>query len=128
SLAAFRAADGTRMPQESARAASWRVREDGMTEIHAVLPAETGAEVVTALDLAVRQDGTVPSGDAGATPAQGEDPDGVPEIQQRKADALLELARTYLDAEPADRSGEDRHLVIVHVTPDALVEPPAALA
>lgn len=125
SLAAFRAADGTRMPQETARSASWRVREDGMVEIHAVLPAETGAEVVTALDLAVRRDGTVPDGDHGDAHDQDRAFGGAPEIEQRKADALLELARTYLDTEPADRSGEDRHLVIVHVTPDALLGPAA---
>ncbi|WP_299301354.1 HNH endonuclease signature motif containing protein [uncultured Brachybacterium sp.] len=32
------------------------------------------------------------------------------------------LARTFLDAEPDDRSGEDRHLVIVQVSAEALAQ------
>src|SRR5699024_832342 len=41
-------------------------------------------------------------------------------LEQRKADAITALARTYLDTEPSDRTGEDRHLVIVEVSAHTL--------
>lgn len=117
-VSGFRAAEGTRMPQEAAREASWRIREDGMVEVRAVLPAEVGAEVVTALDRALQRDEAPVGDDDDARSARAAF--GTPDISQRKADALLDLARTYLETAPADRSGEDRHLILVHVTPDAL--------
>lgn len=43
-------------------------------------------------------------------------------LEQRRADALHDIARTYLAAEPDDRSGEDRHLVVVQVSAESLVE------
>src|SRR5699024_546634 len=46
-------------------------------------------------------------------------------LEQRKADALVALARTYLDTEPSDRTGEDRHLVIVELNADTLTAAPA---
>lgn len=125
-LRAYRAAEGTRLPQEARREASWRMREDGMIEVRAVLPAEAGAEVAAALDLATQREQ-----DAGDLPADAEQ-DLPPMIEQTRADALVDMARAYLDATPADRSGEDRHLVVVHATPDVLAsvdprasEPPA---
>lgn len=147
-VAGFRAAAGTRLGQEVVREASWRVREDGMVEIRAVLPPETGAEVVTALDLALDRDGTVPvagdgidrdpvldpgaTGDEGATVGDGAARGAVctepPPLVHRKVDALVELARAYLDAAPVDRSGDDRHLVLVHVTADALAAAHVELA
>lgn len=149
-VSSFRAVDGSRLAQESRREARWQVREDGMVEIRAVLPAETGAELVTALDLALDRDGTTPpahaaslAGDApaaGAAPSVGaaspsgaaglEESDEIAErsaeitceasLDQRRADALHDLARTYLAAQPDDRSGEDRHLVVVQVSAEAL--------
>ena len=163
-IASFRAVDGSRLGQDAVRQAHWQVREDGMVEIRAVLPAEMGAEVVTALDLALARDGNDPaavdpgadpdspegtvgadraapagesdtSGGAahedGATePAEPAEPDSAivraaeitttASLEQRKADALVSLARTFLDAEPDDRSGEDRHLVIVEVSAESL--------
>lgn len=113
-LRAYRAAEGTRIPQEARREASWRMREDGMIEVRAALPAEVGAEVAAALDLAAQREqdpGEIPA-DAGQNP--------LPMIEQTRADALVEIARAYLDAAPVDRSGEDRHLVVVHATPDML--------
>ncbi|MCG7308150.1 HNH endonuclease signature motif containing protein [Brachybacterium sp. ACRRE] len=114
-LRAYRAAEGTRIPQEARREASWRMREDGMIEVRAVLPAEVGAEVAAALDLATQREQ-----DAGDVPADAEQ-DVPPIIEQTRADALVDMARAYLDTTPADRSGEDRHLVVVHATPDMLV-------
>ncbi|MDN5686727.1 MAG: HNH endonuclease [Brachybacterium sp.] len=175
-ISSFRAVDGSRLGQDAVRQARWQVRDDGMVEIRAVLPAEMGAEVVTALDLALTRDGNDPAAadpaaadpevvePAVVEPATAPDsPDGaadggrpaatdgtdttggtphedgatepaetdpatvraaeittMPSLEQRRADALLSLARTFLDAEPDDRSGEDRHLVVVEVSAETL--------
>lgn len=141
-ISSFRAADGSRLGQDAVRQARWQTRDDGMVEIRAVLPAEMGAELITALDLALDRDGHDPTqGDPPhrPEPAVASDgpkgPDGVdvdtayaaqvtttPTLEQRKADALVSLARTFLDTEPNDRSGEDRHLVVVQVSAEALTE------
>ena len=163
-ISSFRAVDGSRLDQKSRREARWHVREDGMVEIRAVLPAETGAELLTALELALDRDGTAPPSNSdpsastpspshatarGATaerdttgaaatvhvpvgPGDHDAPDAIAErcaeitaeatLEQRRADALHDIARTYLAAEPDDRSGEDRHLVIVQVSAESLVE------
>ncbi|MGO2585682.1 MAG: DUF222 domain-containing protein [Brachybacterium tyrofermentans] len=164
-IASFRAVDGSRLGQDAVRQARWQVRDDGMVEIRALLPAEMGAEVITALGLALDRDGTQPPAvDPGAVDPRAVDPgagdsgadapslDGSgnrvaprtvtradqlseedaaqndaeittdPTLDQRKADALLQLARTFLDAEPDDRSGEDRHLVVVQVSAEALTQ------
>ena len=55
-ISSFRAVDGARLGQDTMRQARWQVREDGMIELRAVLPAEMGAEVVTALELALDRD------------------------------------------------------------------------
>ncbi|WP_193105071.1 HNH endonuclease signature motif containing protein [Brachybacterium sp. FME24] len=135
-ISSFRAVDGSRLGQDAVRQARWQVRDDGMIEIRAVLPAEMGAEVITALDLALDRDGTDPEevDPAYADPSQA-DPlqendateraaqiTSTPTFEQRKADALVSIARTFLDTEPDDRSGEDRHLVIVQVSAEALVD------
>ncbi|MGP9707686.1 DUF222 domain-containing protein [Brachybacterium sp. AOP24-D1-21] len=144
-IAGVRAVDGIRLGQDAARQAAWFVREDGMIEIRAVLPAELGAEVLAALELAMDRDGSEPPAPESSAPTAPSPSDALREtesdpagtdsaseraaeitttatLEQRKADALHSLARTYLDAEPDDRSGEDRHLVIVQVSAEALAQ------
>lgn len=145
-IAGFRAADGSRLGQDARRQARWFVRDDGMVEVRAVLPAELGAEVITALELALDRDGSArPSGTSGEhadasasrnsaadAPAATAVDDPLAErlaevttdatLEQRRADALHDLARTYLDATPDDRSGDDRHVVIVQVSAEALAK------
>lgn len=118
-ISSFRAVDGSRLGQDAVRQARWQVREDGMVEVRAVLPAEMGAEVVTALELAVDRDGAEPPSAEDATERAAEIT-SAPTLEQRRADALHSVARTFLDAEPDDRSGEDRHLVVVQVSTEAL--------
>ena len=142
-IAGFRAVDGSRLGQDAVRRAEWFVREDGMVEIRAVLPAEIGAELVTALELAMDRDGSAPPA-LEREPSSRAPSDGIEEkpgsaddhsaderaaeitttatLEQRRADAMHSLARTYLAAEPDDRSGEDRHLVIVQVSAEALAQ------
>ncbi|GAA1489978.1 HNH endonuclease signature motif containing protein [Brachybacterium sacelli] len=154
-VSSFRAIDGSRLGQDAVREARWRTREDGMVEIRAVLPAEAGAEMITALETALQRDGTaVPSvertdepsveladehaghpasedtlAEAEADVAAAEDARATtaPTLAQRRADAVHEVARGFLAAAPGDRSGEDRHLVVVQVDASALVhDGPAA--
>ena len=144
-LSSFRAVDGARLGQDAIRQARWMTREDGMIEIRAILPPEEGAELLTALDLALARDGhDTPGSDeptrtdhpagtdhhsAGTDHHSADAPDPAtraaaatvaPTLEQRKADALVHVARGYLEQAPTDRSGEDRHLVIVQVSADAL--------
>src|SRR5690625_2759356 len=98
-ISSVRAVDGTRLGQDAVRQARWQHREDGMIEVRAVLPAEMGAEVVTALELALDRDGQA----AAAThAAETDEPDALTEaadatttatLEQRKADALVALRR-----------------------------------
>ncbi|MFC7465855.1 DUF222 domain-containing protein [Brachybacterium sp. GCM10030252] len=141
-ISSFRAADGSRLDQEMIREARWPTRDDGMVELRAVLPAEVGAEVTTALELAMARDGhddapaattvtpdarNVPptaagqaSGEATSTDRADAEVTTTATLEQRRADALLDVARGYLAAAPDDRSGEDRHVVVVQVSADAL--------
>jgi hypothetical protein len=122
-VAGYRTATGTRMAQDVARQATWTTREDGMIEVRALLPAEEGAEITTALDLALHHDDTEPTDDDPST-GPGATGRALPEttLEHRKADALVQLARTYLDTAPTDRTGNDRHLVIVQVDAAALTD------
>ncbi|WP_460477597.1 HNH endonuclease signature motif containing protein [Brachybacterium huguangmaarense] len=132
-VATVRAVAGSLMGQESIRQASWRTREDGMVEIRAVLPPDTGAEVTAALELALARDldpdtatgettgpGSINGADGGADGGEVDAWVQAPPLEHSKADALVEIARAYLDTTPADRSGEDRHLVVVEIGIDAL--------
>ncbi|MCT2297095.1 HNH endonuclease [Brachybacterium muris] len=127
-LSSFRAVDGARLGQDAIRQARWVTREDGMIEIRAILPPEMGAELLTALDLALTRDGhdaprdtdDVDEADAQDLAARAAEATVTPTVEQRKADALVHVARGYLEQAPTDRCGEDRHLVIVQVSADAL--------
>ena len=92
-ISGFRAVDGSRLGQDAVREARWQVLEDGMIEIRAVLPAEVGAELVTALELAMDRDGRDPATVERGAPA-GVDPAGA---------LLPESVRTG-NAPPATRS------------------------
>ena len=144
-ISSVRAVEGGRLGQDAVREARWYVRDDGMIEIRAVLPAEQGAELVNALELALDRDEHGPlevdpdRPDRAEPPTGPEHPDGLPAapsaepstvraaerttaatLEQRRADALLDLGRAFLDAAPEDRTGEDRHLVVVQVSAEAL--------
>lgn len=111
-----------------------------MVEIRAVLPAEVGAELLTALELAMDRDGSALPGSTHEPTGSATEPAAPTDerthsadeldaeatttatLEQRRADALHSLARTYLDSAPEDRSGEDRHLVIVQVSAEALTQ------
>ena len=116
-ISGFRSADARRLAQQTKRAMWWHERDDGVIEIRARLPKEEAALVLTALEAAKDQFGPPP-------PA----PDPCGEASQpasgvgtySNADALLDVARVFVATAPEDRSGEDRTLVVVHVSAENL--------
>jgi len=82
---------------------------DGCLVIKARLPAEQGALIVKALEMAMDAAFLdVPAG----TPDQDEEPTP---IAARRADALSNIAETYLNNNESSGSTADRYQVIVHV-------------
>ena len=121
-ISGFRGADGMRVPQQHKRSVAWQEREDGMIDVRTRLPKEEAAVLIAAMDAARDQFGPPPPkpdavGDCGE-PAPGV---GV----YSKADALVDVARVFVNTAPQDRSGEDRTLVVVHVSADNLGRVPA---
>jgi Domain of unknown function (DUF222) len=116
-ISGFRSADGMRIGQQTKRRVAWHERVDGMIDFRARLPQEEAADLMAALEAARGQFGPPPT-----TP----DPCGEHEVSSpgvgtySNADALLDVARGFLQTAPEDRSGEDRTLVVVHVSADNL--------
>ena len=82
---------------------------DGCLVIKARMPAEQGALIVKALEMAMDKDfaeADVPSGQTSDEPEP---------IAARRADALAEIAETYLNNNESSGSTADRYQVIVHV-------------
>jgi hypothetical protein len=113
------------------------VAEDGSVTITAKLPATDGAVVLQALRAAAGDcehphrshrdpaEDTAPADDAAANPdASSGVGDGT--CQASLADALVEVAGTYLSGKIATAGNPDLYQVIVHVGPEALTSGPAA--
>ena len=114
-IAGYRSADGLRMPAEVKRGVRWRSRDDGMVELTARLPAEDAALLLAALTAAKDQHPVPPT-----TSVLARDEQVPTQPLYSNADALLDVARSFLAAAPEDRSGEDRTLVVVHVGAEQL--------
>ena len=82
---------------------------DGCLVIKARMPAEQGALIVKALELAMDKDF------AEADVPSGQTSDELEPIAARRADALAEIAETYLNYNESSGSTADRYQVIVHV-------------
>jgi hypothetical protein len=123
-IAAFRAADGTRIAQELKRRASWQLREDGMVDFRVRLPADEAAVLQAALAAAEDRFGRPPPApvDREQPPDQPTEHPEVDSAQRpyTRVDALLDVARSFTATAPEDRSGEDRTLVVVQVAADLL--------
>jgi hypothetical protein len=95
---------------------------DGCLVIKARLPAEQGALIVKALEMAMDKDfvgaphgrdRVPPSGTNGmALPQEAEEPEP---IATRRADALANIAETYMNNSESSGSTADRYQVVVHV-------------
>ena len=85
----------------------WRFEDDGSLSLSVHLPPEDGAAVLTALRAA--------SSDrvSAETPARP--------TSTSLADALVEIAESYVAGKTRDAQNPDIYQVIVHATPDALV-------
>jgi Domain of unknown function (DUF222) len=91
----------------------WRFEDDGSLSLSVHLPPEDGAAVLTALRAATADRVSA------ETPAQP--------TSTSLADALVEMAESYIAGKTRDVQNPDIYQVIVHATPDALVPgPPAA--
>jgi len=82
--------------------------DDGALVINARLPAEQGALIVKALEMAM--DKQFHKGDVSAETSTHES------LPARRADAIAEVAETYLNSEPSQASTADRYQVVVHVS------------
>jgi hypothetical protein len=99
--------------QQQNRRVSFRHDDDGSLILTCCLPAEIGAMVFKALDIAVEglpvyQD--VPAG----TPKQ------VIPFSQRRADALARIAESFLAHDVLESPGTDRQQIVVHVAAETL--------
>ena len=114
---AFRACDGSRLEAESRKRLIWRENLDGTVRVSVCLPAEDAALLRAAVETAVVHERP----DTAADPL----PPGSTGAEQ--ADALVELARTYLAVGSLDALDDDRHLVVVQVSAENLAHESGAL-
>ena len=93
---------------------------DGCLVIKARMPAEQGALVVKALEMAMEEQFAESVGAASAAndvTAEMSEPETEREpIAARRADALAEIAETYMNNSESAGSTADRYQVVVHVT------------
>ena len=83
--------------QYQARGVDWRYDEDGCVVIRAKLPPDMGEVLLNALDKAI---------DVAEVQAEG--------VAARRADALANIAETYLSNSDCSGSTADRYQVVVH--------------
>ena len=101
--------------QYRSRSLSWRYAEDGSVVITARLTAEAGGVVMKALDAALA-DLPLPDVSAETYPAPK------PDWAQRRADALVVLAESYLAHGAGSLVGTERQQIVVHVDAATLEE------
>jgi hypothetical protein len=96
--------------QFQSRSFSYRYDDDGSVVFNGRLPPEVGAMLMKAIESAV---------DA-ADSATDDSAESWESISSRRADAIAEIAETYLETGPASSSSADRYQVMIHVTPETL--------
>lgn len=131
----FRKTDSAGPGQQQRRNARWFWDDDGMLVFTARLPADEGATLVSALRMAEHSLGEprggpeIPGGptarpEDSVAPADWSVPADSDQVGWSTADALIAVAQNALAAGPVDSSGDDRHLVVLHVDADAFSEVP----
>ena len=93
--------------QQQSRSVMWRHDDDGSVVLTCRLPAEAGALVLKALDLAQEN---VPAGTSKETVR----------FSARRADALALMAESFLAHAATECPGTDRHQIVVHVAAETL--------
>ena len=105
------------------RSVTWFHDDDGSLVLRARLPAEAGAIVVKALELAtdeVRRRPAACDADASAATDHPGSSDEPPTLSQRRADALALFAETWLSHGYLPLAGGDRQQIVVHVDSETL--------
>jgi len=92
------------------RSLNYRWDEDGSLVINGRFPGEVGAMLLKALESAVDH----------AEPEADQTADSWEPISARRADALAEMAESYLQTGPAESSSADRYQVMIHVSAETL--------
>jgi len=100
--------------QQQNRRVSFRYDDDGSLILTCHLPAEAGARVMKALDVAVDALPVYAADVPAGTPKQ------VVPYSQRRADALDAIAESFLAHKIAESPGADRHEIVVHVAAETL--------
>jgi len=108
------------------RQMSYHYDEDGCLVIKGRFPAEQGALIVKALEMAMEKqhaqgDASTVGAASAATDVPAETSEPTP-VATRRADALAEVAETYMNAEPVPNSTADRYQVVVHVAASATAD------
>jgi hypothetical protein len=98
--------------QQQSRSVSYRHDDDGSLVVTCRLPAEAGARLVKALELALKE---LPAADVPA----GTSTERVP-FSARRADALALVAESFLAHGAIEAAGGDRHQIVVHVAAETL--------
>jgi hypothetical protein len=93
--------------QQESRSVTCRWDDDGSLIMTCRMPAEAGAKVQKALDLALED---VPAGTS---------EDRAP-FSMRRADALAQIAESYLAHGALEVRGTDRHQIVLHVAEETL--------
>jgi hypothetical protein len=99
--------------QQESRRVSFRYDDDGSLILTCRLPAEAGAVVMKALDIAVE-----------GLPVYADVPAGTPKevvrYSARRADALARIAESFLAHDVLASPGTDRQQIVVHVAAETL--------
>ena len=93
--------------QQQTRSVMWRHDDDGSIVLTCRLPAEAGAQILKAVDIALEN---VPAGTS---------PEPV-RFSARRADALALVAESFLGHAAIEAPGTDRHQIVVHVAAETL--------
>jgi hypothetical protein len=97
--------------QQQTRAVSVRYDDDGSLVLNCRLPAEAGARVMKALDLAGEE---LPKDVPAGTPKQPVS------FSARRADALALVAESFLAHGAIEAAGAERYQIVVHVAEETL--------
>jgi hypothetical protein len=99
--------------QQQNRAVRFRFDDDGSLVLNCRLPAEVGARVMKALDVAVEElPADVPAGTSQQRVS----------FSARRADALGLVAESFLAHGAIEAAGPERHQIVVHVAEETLRE------
>jgi hypothetical protein len=97
--------------QRQSRSVVYRYDDDGSLVVNCRFPAEAGAKILKALDLALED---VPAGTSAEASAER-----VP-FSARRADALTAVAESFLAHGLMECRGTDSHQIVVHVAAETL--------